>query len=158
MKSNKIKLTKEQEHLIEKLGIVNEKGGIQPAAARIMSLLLVSDKTELTFEEIYETLNLSKSATSNGINLLLTTNKIEYTTKMGDRKRYFRSRVIFWQENLKQDLSQLYGLTELLSEVLKQRPATTAAFNKQLRGVIDFIEFLHSEIPAIYQKWERKKK
>lgn len=156
--NHKIKLSKMQETLIEKLGIANEKGGLQPAPARVLALLLVSDVTELTFDEIHETLNMSKSAASNAINLLLTTNKIDYMTKMGDRKRYFSSKVMYWQDNLKAELTNLNLVADLLKEVHSQRPKSTIDFNKKLKDVIEFIEFLHSEIPTIYEKWEKKKK
>src|SRR3954464_524153 len=85
-----IALTDNKLNLIEELGVLQEQSGMQPAAARILSLLLISDQTELTFEEIYETLHLSKSATSNALNFLLNTSKIEYITHSGERRRYFR--------------------------------------------------------------------
>jgi len=158
MDSNKIKLSKEQELLIEKLGIMNEKSGIQPAAARIMSLMMVADSTELTFEQIYETLNISKSAASNAINLLLTTNKIDYVTHLGERKRYFRSKLIYWKEDLKHNINQINEMISVLQEVLVLRPSNTVDFNSQLKDVIDFMTFMMSEIPAIFQKWELRKK
>ena len=138
--------------------MVHEKGGMQPAAARIISLLLVSDKVELTFDEIRETLNLSKSATSNALNLLLTTSKIDYITKPGDRKRYFRSRVTHWVENFKHRITNLKGLAGLLNEVLIQRPENTIDFNNSLRDVIGFLNYLSDKIPSIYEEWEQMKK
>ena len=68
-----IELADSKLKLVEELGVLHEQGGMQAAAARILSLLLVADQIELTFEEIYETLNLSKSATSNALNFLLST-------------------------------------------------------------------------------------
>ena len=85
------KRLQKQDELIEKIGVHFEKEGLQPVAARILSLLTVSDKEEQTFDEIRDTLKISKSAASNGINLLLKINSIEYITKLGDRKRYFKT-------------------------------------------------------------------
>ena len=97
--SNKINLRKEQIQLIEKLAVIIEKNGLQPAMGKIIALLMVSDEPELTFDEIWETLGISKSAASQAINQLIAANKIEYRTKIGDRKRYFCSRVNSWQED-----------------------------------------------------------
>jgi hypothetical protein len=45
--SNKISLRKRQVELIEESAILHEKAGMQPAMAKIISLLYVSDETEL---------------------------------------------------------------------------------------------------------------
>ena len=92
-----IKLTTEQKKLIEKIGVYMEHAGSAPVEGRISALLLVSDEPELSFDDIHETLGISKSAASNTINVLLTTNKIDYITKHGDRKRYFRTRLEKWE-------------------------------------------------------------
>ena len=92
-------LTEKQKVLIEKIGIVTEREGMQPAAARIIGLLYVADNPELTFDEILGALRISKSAASNALNLLLQTNRIEYTTFSGDRKRYFRNGKKFSSQN-----------------------------------------------------------
>ena len=44
-------LSEKQIELIEKIGIYFEQG-MQPAAARILALLIVSDKEALIFDEI----------------------------------------------------------------------------------------------------------
>ena len=153
-----IKLSETQKQLIEKLGVVYEGSGMQPAPARVLSLLLVADKIEITFDEIYQTLGISKSAASNAINLLLTTGKIEYITITGDRKRYFRSRITNWREEMRNSLKGLLHVSHLYEEVLQQRPKTTKQFNASLKEVIDFTEFLHGEVDTIFAKWEAKKK
>lgn len=152
-----IKLTQDQKQLIEKLGVFYEQAGLQPAPSRVVALLLVADKTEITFDQICNTLKISKSAASNAINLLLTTGKIDYITFSGDRKRYFRSRVMNWQEETRKDLNKMLSLNNLLKEVLQQRPKSTKDFNTNLKTAIEFMEFLHTEVDTIFQKWEAKK-
>src|ERR1039457_1717695 len=98
----KVVLSTKQKELIERIGIFFEHQGLPPAVARICGLLLISDRLELTFEEIYTTLNISKSAASNAINLLLNTHKVEYITKPGDRKRYFKMSIDQWEDLLMQ--------------------------------------------------------
>ncbi|NJN28984.1 MAG: MarR family transcriptional regulator [Cyclobacteriaceae bacterium] len=153
-----IKLTDLQKTLVEKLGVVFEHAGSQPAPSRVLSLLLVADNTELTFDEIWQTLKISKSAASNAINLLLTTNKIEYITRTGNRKRYFRSRITSWREEMRNSLHGLLHVSKLYQEVLDQRPKSTKEFNASLKDVIEFTEFLHQELDSIFLKWELRKK
>ena len=155
---NDIKLTEKQQELVEKTGILYEKSGLSPAAARIIALLLISDNTELTFDQIRNTLNLSKSATSNGINFLLQTNQIEYITKMGDRKRYFRSLLMSWKDKVKEQLEGAFYLNQLLKEILENRTPKTLDFNQSLKDVINFLDYMEAEMPKLVDKWESKNK
>lgn len=152
-----IPLTDKQLKLIEELGVLHEKGGMQPAAARILSLMMVSDKVELTFEEIYETLNLSKSATSNALNFLLSTDRAEYITKPGERKRYFRFKLRSLKEGIQQSLVGIGAFNVLLKEVLRLRPDRTGEFNASLQESSQFLDFISQELPKLYQKWEAQK-
>lgn len=152
-----IALTEKQFELIERLSNFGCGQGIQPAAASITALLMVSDKTELTFDEIRETLSLSKSATSNGINYLLMTEKISFITKTGDRKRYFRSDVASWKESFTTQFQSLGKFCELLNEIKDVRTKETTEFNSSIEDLYSFITYFLEEIPKIYQKWEKKR-
>ncbi len=156
--SNKIKITGEQLQLVEKLGVVFEKLGLPPAAARIEGLLLVADNTELTFDEIRETLNISKSAASNAINMMLSMGRIEYITKPGDRKRYFRAHIANWKDGIKSRFAETGVLHEIMKEVLEQRTTSTKEFNKSLGEFISLFEYLRKEIPLLFKKWEATRK
>jgi DNA-binding transcriptional regulator GbsR (MarR family) len=151
-------VTQKQKELIERTGVFFERQGFSPAVARISSLMLVSDKLELTFEEIYETLNLSKSSASNAINFLLHTNKIEYMTKPGDRKRYFRAPLKGWETMLKERFQGFSPYVSYLQEIYDQRTKETKAFNADLKEVIEFIAFMSKELPSLFEKWQKSKK
>lgn len=150
-------LTEKQQELIEQFGVLNEKYGLPPAECRVWGLFLVADKTELTFDEIRETLNLSKSGTSNALNTLQMTHHIEYITKLGDRKRYFRCRMSNWTQMTKENFEKFDDLNVILKEILKTRSPKTEAFNKDLKKVTEFLDFIYSEISIAIQKWEKRK-
>jgi DNA-binding transcriptional regulator GbsR (MarR family) len=150
-------INQNQKELVEKAGIIYEKDGLQPAASRILALLMVADNPELTFDEIREALNLSKSATSTAINLLITINRIEYITNPGERKRYFRLKIGNWKENFMDKIEGLVVINTLFKEILNQRPKNTKEFNKSLAEVISFMEFVQKEIPDIIKRWKAKK-
>ena len=88
-----VQLTQEQRELIERMGVFYEQHGIPPMEGRIMSLLIVCDEPELTFDQIRELLGISKSTTSSALNMLLLTQRVIYKTRPGDRKRYFTSNI-----------------------------------------------------------------
>lgn len=132
-----------------------ERSGSAPAEARILALLAVCDITELTFEEIYQTLLISKGAASNGINRLLGHGRIEYITKPGDRKRYFRLRLDIWEKNSQEKLESFSNIGLLWQEILDQRTKETPEFNQGLDRMVRFMKFIQGELPAIFEKWRK---
>ncbi|EJF08242.1 GbsR/MarR family transcriptional regulator [Pontibacter sp. BAB1700] len=141
-------LSEEQRSLIEEFGIYQENNGFQPAVARVMGLLLVSDRPELTFDEISETLSISKSATSNSLNMLLNTGHIEYTTFSGDRKRYFRIKSSNWRELFAKKMEDLSHLNSLLKRVLEVRKRDNPIYDTKLNDFISFLDYMKAQMPA----------
>ncbi|MFN6943701.1 MAG: GbsR/MarR family transcriptional regulator [Cytophagaceae bacterium] len=155
---NKFELSEQQKLLVEKVGVFHEKAGMQPAQARILSLLLISDKVELSFEEIQEALGFSRSAISNALNALLNLNKIEYVTFPGNRKRFFRSRLMNWKEDMKEAFQGLSIMNELFKEILVQRTSDTKEFNQSLENIIDFLDHMQTEVRGMIDRWEAARK
>lgn len=155
---NKMTLTEEKKILIEKIGIFHEQAGLQPAAARTIGLLLVSAKPALAFDEIVKALGFSKSATSNAINLLIQTRKVDYTTYPGDRKRYFRLKASNWRKELSERIAQMTRFSELLQQVLEvKRREASACDCHDLDEAISFMDYLHQEFPNLLLRWEKAK-
>lgn len=152
-----MRLTLEQKNLIEKMGVFQERSGMSPAEARIIALLLIADQTEFTFEEIKDHLQLSKTATSNAINMLLNTNRIEYITHPGDRKRYFKSKWESWEETVEKGFQSFAATSAMLKEILDQRTPKTTEFNKKLKESSEFIDYFHKEMVNVFEKWKKRK-
>lgn len=151
-----IKLTDKQKELIESFGVIQERMGLTPAFARVNSLLTVCDETELTFEQIQEGLNLSKSATSNAIQGLLAIDRIGYKTKPGERKRYFYSKLDQWRALFKKDILSLEHYVALLKEIHSNRTLKTPEYNDKLKELTNFMEYFIEETVNIIEKWEAK--
>lgn len=87
----KEELDKEKDRLTEELGVIMEKKyKLAPIGARILSTLILSGRQGLTFEELVQQLQASKSTVSTNLEFLQNINRIEYFTIPGDRKRYFK--------------------------------------------------------------------
>ncbi|WP_162425737.1 GbsR/MarR family transcriptional regulator [Pontibacter pudoricolor] len=149
-------LSDKQLELIEEFGVYQENNGFQPAVARVMGILLVSDKPELTFEEISETLNISKSATSNALNMLLNTGHIEYTTFSGDRKRYFRIKSSNWRDTFNKKMEDLGELNHILKRVLDVRKRDNPVYDEKLQNFISFLDYLKTQLPNLIEQWEKE--
>lgn len=150
-------LTPEQKQLIEKIGIYHEQQGFPPVTGRIMGLLYVSDQPHLSFEEIIDTLAISKSAASNALNLLLQVRLLEYTTYPGDRKRYFGALLENWHEEVINKMEAILGFSKLLRHANQMRGNKNLDMNQKIAERIDFMEFLSEEVPMLLEKWRKSK-
>ncbi|WP_020530410.1 GbsR/MarR family transcriptional regulator [Flexithrix dorotheae] len=151
---NEIHLSNNQKELIEKFGVFLESKGWQPAIARVLGLLMISDTNELTFDQIREVLHLSKSATSSALNFLLNTNKIEYITKTGERKRYFRIRQIMFEDILKEEQDMRHKFISVLKEVHELKESKNLnGLCETIKDVIDYLEFTNNHLPKLYAEW-----
>jgi DNA-binding transcriptional regulator GbsR (MarR family) len=153
----KIKLNEKQKAIVEKFGVFFEKHGLSPAQARVVGLLMICDRAELTFEEICQTLQLSKSAVSTALNSLLMMGRIEYYTKPGDRKRYFYVNPLKSESDNDAILKKLSGTADLYREILAARSKTNLKYNSELKRWIEFTDFIHAELSEVFKKWKRTK-
>jgi len=140
-----------QRELVEFIGIHSEKDGFQPAAARIMALLIVSDKEEFTFEDIVEELELSKSSVSVALKNLIIRDIVEYVTYTGNRKRYFR--FIYknsdqFIEEMEQKVAERIKYMNLIVKLKKDQKSKSALF---LKNIVDSLEFFNSRIKDLHK-------
>jgi DNA-binding transcriptional regulator GbsR (MarR family) len=149
-------LSEKQRELIERIGVFHEHKGMQPLVGRILGLMLVHEEAEVTFEEIVETLGVSKSAVSNALNFLQAKDRIVYSTRPGDRKRYFKLRIQNWREDFERDLVEIAKIKEFIDEVIKERGEQQKEFNSCLRNFSDFIVFFKREIPLLFEKFKKE--
>ncbi|MFA8301121.1 MAG: GbsR/MarR family transcriptional regulator [Hyphomicrobiales bacterium] len=147
-----------QYELIEKIGVLFEQEGMQPVAARILGLLMVSDNEEQTFDEIRETLKISKSAASNGINLLLNVHAIEYITRLGDRKRYFRLKDRDVTSMIKERLEFSLKLAGCFKEVVTLKKDKNAPSCERFNEYCSFSNYLYKNFSKFIKDWEEIKK
>ncbi|MCW3465065.1 GbsR/MarR family transcriptional regulator [Chitinophaga nivalis] len=145
-------LSKDQQAVVERVAHYFQQSGSTQAAAYIQALLIAGNKTALTFDEIRETLHLSKGSTSNAIKLLLSTNQLIAVTYMGDRKRYFKSTGIDWETNTRKSLNQILQVNTLLTALLQVRKDDDPTHHENLKKTIAFFDHLHGEINDLFAK------
>ncbi|MFO7863243.1 MAG: hypothetical protein R6U85_04525 [Salinivirgaceae bacterium] len=135
---------KKQRELIESMGRIFEREGMQPVVGRIMALLMVMDKEMFTFDEIVEELQISKSSASVGLKILQASNSIEYTTIPGDRKRYFRIKSqdpLSLMEDIKRKIEEKRGILIQALELKADPQSRNSEFFKNLIYIMDhFLE------------------
>jgi len=107
-----------KEQLVEEIGVYFEKTlQLTPLAARLYGLLMLCPKSGHSFEEIVELSQSSKSSVSVNLNLLLNNGSIEYFTKPGERKRFFRLSKNYLKVSLEKYKNQLSEELKILQKV-----------------------------------------
>ena len=89
---------------------------------------------------------------------MLLTERIEYYTKSGDRKRYFRSRIGNMEGDFEKAFLRLLQVKTFFKEVLENRTKATKEFNANLKRLIEFMEFMEKELPLLHKKWKNLNK
>lgn len=98
----------EKQQLIEEIGVHFESmNQMAPLAARIYAMMILSSGDGYSFEEILDITGACKSSVSTQLNLLLQLKKVEYFTKPGDRKRYFRVNRFYLRMTLEEYLKRI---------------------------------------------------
>lgn len=150
-------LAEKQRDLIERIGVLHDQTGLRPAEGRILGLLIVASEPELTFDEIREALNLSKSATSNALHKLQTIGTVEYRTHPGDRKRYFRKSYANWERAFVERGIKYLEIRHLLVEALEYRAAELDETRESLETMIDFLAMLEESMLDGYDRWKKQR-
>lgn len=123
---------KENQELIEMFGVHYERlYNIPPLAARIIGVLIVDGcKAGLTFDELVEKMQASKSSISTNLNLLQKMEKINYFTVAGDRKKYFKAAPL--SQILRNYLTLVENEKILIEKLLDYRKNTISCVQEEV--------------------------
>lgn len=145
-----------QKELIERIGMYNEKDGYQPVTARILGLLIVTDKEEYTFDEIVHEMQISKSTASNALKILELRRVIEYVTYPGDRKRYFRFISYNMRELIETFEKRIKQNIDLLDEVIALKKDPESRNSKFLKNMKKGMNFFMENLGMISEELENQ--
>ena len=151
-------LSDKKKEIIERIGVYYEKKGLQPVVGRIMGLLLVAEPAEATFEQIQEELQISKSAVSTALTFLQAKETVEYITKPGERKRYFKLRMRDWKSELKKEFDEVLDMESLINEIIELKENKKSEFCCSLLEMKEFFKFMKKELPLLLKKFEASRK
>jgi len=148
---------KDLKEKVEEVGIFFESTGLTPMEARVFSLLLLSDPPQLDFFAIQEFLEASKSTISNALKRLMNEGRVNYMTKPGDRKRYFKVSPDKWLEQIKVQFAAVEPFVATMRMIGEERKGMNSAeLNVKLNTIQDFFEFLGEEFPKMMAKWDER--
>jgi DNA-binding transcriptional regulator GbsR (MarR family) len=148
----------ERSSFVEESGIFFERVGMTRMAGRIVGYLMVTDKEAVSFDELTQVLQASKSSISTNVRALLQTRLIRASAQPGDRKTYYSlSSDMNWGDYIHKRTHELEALKALFAKGLALRSNKRDASSGWLGEAIEFYDWLTAEFPRIIEKWEQRK-
>ncbi|WP_236977118.1 GbsR/MarR family transcriptional regulator [Membranihabitans maritimus] len=147
-----------EKQVVERLGVQMEKMNTPPVHSRIFVLLLLVDPPYLSFEEIQEYLQVSKSSVSKYINAMLEQGTLDYKTFSGDRKRYFYLKLDDLLDKIYAGATKFSIISELMQNCYRERQNLDSPdVNEQLRELAEFFKFLGEGMENLVNEYMKKK-
>lgn len=141
---------------VERFAAELVRAGMAPMPARVFSALLASDDGRLTAAELGEQLQVSPAAVSGAIRYLVQVHMATRERLPGSRRDSYRVHTDLWHETLlNRDQLVLRWLAAAREGVAVLGPGTPAG--ARLAETVAFFEFLHAELPALLQRWQRER-
>jgi DNA-binding transcriptional regulator GbsR (MarR family) len=143
---------------IEETGLVYERMGLTRMAGRIHGYLMVTDKEPVSFDELAQVLQASKSAISTNVRALINIKFIKPVTLPGDRKTYYSlSPDIPWSELLREKMQELVAVRKHFDKGLELRMNKSDKQSLWLANASEFYGWMSEEFPLILDRWEEHK-
>ncbi len=140
----KVAMNTPKETLIKQSAELYEMVGYPRIAGRIMGLLYVSDQKYFTFQELMDTLNISKGATSKAIKFLMEINEIDFIIKKENkRRRYFYISEKGSVKSLESWAQSLLIRKNILEQILQLRTDENPEVNHFIQQMIAFTKDIY---------------
>ncbi len=148
----------ERTNFIEETGLLFENLGTTRMAGRILGYLMITDKEMVSFDELCQVLQASKSSISTNVKSLITLHYVKPVTLPGDRKTYYMlSPELDWVDSLMKRVELLGVMTNLFRKGLDLRVNKKDKASEWLRMSVEFYEWVLKEYPKFLARWEKEK-
>ena len=148
----------ERVNFIEETGVFFENLGMTRMAGRILGHLMITDKEMVSFDELTQVLQASKSSISTNLKALAQTSFIKPVTRPGDRKTYYMlTPDMDWELYFEKRIQILQAMNQLFKKGLDLRVNKKDQPAQWLIEAIDFYDWLIKEVPALMERWKKEK-
>lgn len=140
------------ERFIERMGVVAEEEGIPRICGRLLGLMLL-EGGPLSFDDIVDRLQVSRSSVSTNARLLEMRGIIERTGLPGDRHTYYRLADDPYGQMLATTLRRKRQMTRVVEEALEELPPEEAGARGRLEMMRRFHEIVIRNLESVIEKW-----
>ncbi|MCK9409578.1 MAG: MarR family transcriptional regulator [Bacteroidetes bacterium] len=144
-------------HFAEDMGVVMEHSGIPRIAGKIYALLLIIPRSQLSADEIANTLKASRASISTMTRVLLQADLIDKVGVTGDRRTYYRIKPGTLGNLLRGSKSQISVFRNSVAHGLTLVKDKNSDAYHRLTDMLDFYSFLEREFPLLIERWETER-
>ncbi|MFN3554535.1 MAG: GbsR/MarR family transcriptional regulator [Bacteroidales bacterium] len=149
----------ERSAFIEESGLLFEAIGMTRMAGRILGYLMVTDKEMVSFDELTQVLQASKSSISTNVKSCIIVGFVKPVTTPGDRKTYYMlSPDISWVDLFEKRTQQLVLFSNLLRKGMQLRTNSKDKPSQWLTNALEFYEWILEHFPKVLAQWAEYKK
>ncbi len=150
--------TYSEAHFVEELGLLFGDVGKPRMMGRMMAWLLVCDPPWQSAGQLVQALQASKATVSTLSRDLIELGMVERVARRGDRKTYYRVRAEGFARLAERDLASISQFSAALCRAMEHMEERAPDRTERLREVHAFYEFLEAEVPALLERWERRRR
>jgi DNA-binding transcriptional regulator GbsR (MarR family) len=145
------------ETFIEDSGLLFEEMGATRMAGRIYGYMLVADSETVSFNELTDAMQASKSSISSNVRTLIRIGYIRITTLPGDRKTYYAlNHDVNLAEIMSSRLKLIKGIIDQNATAMELRKDKTDKPSVWLRKTTDFYQWVLDEMPGFLKQYTAK--
>ena len=139
----------------EDMGQVFDRWTLPRMAGRVWGILLVSDESSLSSQELADRLHASAGSISTATRFLLEQRLIERVRRQGQRREYFRFNPSSTHAMFQQRIDAVAGMHrifELAEPQFEDRPVA----QERLTQLHDFYEWMELELMTLMKQWRHQ--
>ena len=142
---------------IDRMGIAAETDGMSPIAARLFSLLLLSEEPQ-SLDELADALGVSKASVSTDARRLLERGIVERVAKPADRRDYYELSPDFFARIIEARASRWRRMQLLANEVRDQVGHLPDAVAKRIDAIDDVEASVIAPLEQALADWRAQRK
>ncbi|MFN3530136.1 MAG: GbsR/MarR family transcriptional regulator [Bacteroidia bacterium] len=151
----KPQLSPEKQAYLQEFGLFFEKLGPGRIAGLILGYLLVSDRAEVSFNELVAGLDASKASVHNQLKMLEQMGFVKSLRFTGDRKTYYRIGARDMGEMTVKRMGMTVVFVSLMRKGLELKENQHDDAANFLRDTAGFYEWLHGRMQELLAEWEQ---
>ncbi len=152
--ASSIHITAQQRDFIDDFAALWERFAINPTQGRVLALLYIADRPELTAAEIAEALGISRGSVSQITRQLIQFHMVQRISRPGDRRDYFRVSGNPFGEAARAERAQIGTFIDLFQRGLNLHNTSPPERKRALRNSIAFLKDYDATLGAFLTTWE----
>ena len=147
---------RDHDWFVGEMGLTFEADGFTRIGGRLFGHLLLAERP-CSLDEIAASLRVSKASVSTDARRLLAKGVLERSRRPGDRRDYWQVAPDFFASLMQHRVARWRRLNQLVGELKRRAPASTAAVRARLRYMQDVYAYVSERVDGALASWQLRR-